>query len=289
MQVDLFGKTRYKINLHTHTKDTDGHVSQAEAIRRYKKAGYDAIAITDHWISKFNGREQGITLLSGGEYNTSYRDCMDGVYHIVGVGFTEAPSGIKVDDPPQKIIDAIHAVGGVAILAHPAWSLNDPAQIMELRDVDATEIYNTVSGVHFSRRPDSSLIIDMVASRGRYYPLIAADDTHFYDNDDCVSFIMVRADSADAEVLIEAIRRGDYYASQGPEVHLYREGDEFVVRCSPCSEIRYYSNSVYTERVYYGDGITEARYKPKPVERYVRAEVVDKDGKLAWSRILPTN
>lgn len=286
MQLDLYGKKRYKVNLHTHTSDTDGHLSQAEAIARYKAAGYDAVAITDHWVSKFTGEQDGMVLLAGGEYNTSYRDSAQGVYHILGIGFDRAPEGVVRDDPPQKIIDAIHKVGGYVVLAHPAWSLNTPEQILALRDVDATEIYNTVSGVHFSRRPDSSLIVDMIGSYGRYYPLIAADDAHFYDNDACVSWIMVEAEAGDAKTLMDAIRRGDYYATQGPEVHLYRDGDDFVVRCSPCSEIRYFSNSVYTKRVFYGDGITEARYQAKPEEHYLRAEVVDKDGKSAWSQII---
>lgn len=286
MQLDLYGKKRYKVNLHMHTSDTDGHLSQAEAIARYKAAGYDAVAITDHWITKFTGEQDGMVLLAGGEYNTSYRDSAQGVYHILGIGFDTAPEGFVRDDPPQKIIDAIHKAGGIAILAHPAWSLNTPEQILALRDVDATEIYNSVSGVHFSRRPDSSLIIDMIGSYGRYYPLIADDDTHFYDNDDCVSWIMVEAEAGDAKTLMDAIRRGNYYATQGPEVHLYRDGDDYVVRCSPCSEIRYFSNSVYTERIFCGDGITEARYQARPEEHYLRAEVVDKDGKSAWSQII---
>lgn len=287
MQIDLFGKKRFKVNLHMHTADTDGRKTEAEALDIYLDHGYDAVAVTDHWITKVGGTHKGMTVLSGGEYNTSYRDCMDGVFHILGIGFEQKPDGIAVNDPPQKIIDEIHRVGGIAVLAHPAWSLNSPEQIMPLRDVDATEIYNSVSGVHFSRRPDSSLIIDMIAARGRYYPLIADDDAHYYDTDHCVSWIMVEAESADKKDLLPAIRAGKYYATQGPEVHLCREGDEFVVRCSPCREIRFLSNSVFSYRIFEGDGITEARYTPQEIERYVRAEVVDEQGRSAWSQIIP--
>lgn len=287
MELDLYGKKRYKVNLHTHTRDTDGRVTQREAIARYRAKGYDAIAITDHWVSKFTCEQDGMVLLAGGEYNTSYRDSADGVYHILGIGFREAPSGIRANDPPQKIIDEIHRVGGIAVFAHPAWSLNTPEQMLALHGVDATEIYNSVSGVHNSSRPDSSLIVDMIATRGMYLPLIADDDTHFYDNDDCVSWIMVEAESGDADSLMAAIRAGKYYATQGPEIHLYRDGDEFVVRCSPCSKIGFLSNSVYNnDRNFYGDGLTEARYKPHLGERYIRAEVVDAEGRHAWSQII---
>ena len=78
MQIDLFGKKRYKVNLHMHTADTDGRKTEAEALDIYLANGYDAVAVTDHWISKFGGTHKGMTVLSGGEYNTSYRDCMDG-------------------------------------------------------------------------------------------------------------------------------------------------------------------------------------------------------------------
>ena len=287
MELDLFGKKRYKINLHMHTTDSDGQLTEAEALDLYLERGYDAVAVTEHWIQKMGGSHRGMTVLSGCEYNTTYRDSMQGVYHILGIGIERNAEGLKPDDPPQKIIDEIHRVGGIAILAHPAWSLNAPDQILPLRDVDATEIYNSVSGVHFSRRADSSYIIDLIASRGRYYPLMGADDTHYYDNDAGVSWIMVEAESNAPEHLLPAIRTGKYYATQGPEVHLTREGDEFVVRCSPCSEIRFFSNSVFSYRIFEGEGITEARYTPQPVETYVRAEVVDADGRSAWSRIIP--
>ena len=50
MYTDIFGNRRYKINLHTHTTVSDGHRTPAEAAKIYKNAGYDAIALTDHWI-----------------------------------------------------------------------------------------------------------------------------------------------------------------------------------------------------------------------------------------------
>lgn len=287
MQLDLFGKKRFKINLHMHTKNSDGRLSYEDALERYRSNGYDAVAVTDHWKTQFGTDYRGMTVLSGGEYNTSTADSVKGVYHIVGIGMTELPKDIVLDDPPQKIIDEIHRAGGIAVWAHPAWSLNTLEQIMPLCDIDAVEIYNTVSGVHYSRRPDSSLIVDLLASRGRHYPLIAADDAHYYDSDACVAWIMAEAESNSQKDLLNAIRAGSYYATQGPEVHLYREGDEYVVRCSPCSEIRYLSNAVFSRRIFTGDGLTEARYIPQEFETYLRAEVVDKEGRSAWSAILP--
>ena len=46
---DLFGVNRLKINLHTHTTRSDGAKTPEEISDLSKKAGYDVIAITDHW------------------------------------------------------------------------------------------------------------------------------------------------------------------------------------------------------------------------------------------------
>lgn len=285
MITDRYGKRRYKVNLHMHTKESDGFVSFDDAIARYAAVGYDAVAVTDHWkISKTEERS-GLLVLSGVEFDTRTFDCRAGVYHILGIAMQRTPA-IEKYDSAQKILDEIHAAGGFAILAHPAWSLNTPEDIMKLNGVDATEIYNTVSGVHESRRPDSSLIVDMLATKGHVLPLTAADDAHYYDNDDCRSFIMVEADACTEEALMEAIRAGRYYATEGPEIHIRREGDEIVVETSSVCEIIFHSNIAWAERVHSGGGLTEARHPIGQKECFVRAEAVDADGRRAWSQII---
>ena len=43
MYLDMFGHTRYKVGLHTHTTLSDGRVAPEAAAALYKAAGYDAI------------------------------------------------------------------------------------------------------------------------------------------------------------------------------------------------------------------------------------------------------
>lgn len=288
MITDIFGKKRYKVNLHMHTSVSDGRLSPSEALERYREEGYDAVALTDHWKFGKAYVENGITVLSGAEYNVG-SDSRDGIYHIVGVGMTTQPEwDEQTCRDPQVIIDTIHANGGLAILAHPAWSLNTPKQIRALKNIDATEIYNTVSGVHMSRRADSSQIVDVLACEGILFPLLADDDTHYYDgSDDCRSWIMVEAEDASQEKILDAVREKHFYATQGPELHVWREGDEIVARCSPCKEIVFLSNLAWTPRAFEKDGITEARYPLQPQECFVRVEVTDANGKRAWSNIIP--
>ena len=286
MQIDLFGKKRYKVNLHMHTTLSDGRKSPAEAVQIYRQNGYDAVAMTDHWFWGDGEGSEDFTVLAGAEYNIGGNDTLSGVYHILCIGSKRAPSVTK-QMGPQELIDAIHRAGGMAVLAHPAWSLNTPEQILALRDVDATEIYNSVSGVHMSRRADSSLIVDMLAARGRCLPLIGDDDVHYYDGtDDCKTWIMVESEGNTAEHLMPAIRAGKYYATQGPEVHLWREGDEMVVKCSPCREVVFHTARAWAKRVVEGESVTEARFTPNEEDRFVRVEVVDANGKRGWTNII---
>ena len=288
MQIDLFGKKRFKVNLHMHTSLSDGNLSAVEAARYYRERGYDAVALTDHWFFGNGGELDGMTVLSGGEYNIGGNDAAgSGVFHIVGIGMSRAPSVTK-SMGVQQIINRIREAGGFVILAHPAWSLNSPESILALRNVNATEIYNSVSGVHHSRRADSSLIVDMLGSHGVLYPLIAADDAHYYEEGEaCFSYIMVEAEDNSPRALLSAIRNGAFYASQGPEVHLLREGDGFTVKCSPVNEIVFFSNFTWTPRVFTGEGLETAHYVPVAGERFLRVQVKDAEGRLAWTSCIP--
>ncbi|MBQ9773386.1 MAG: hypothetical protein IJW30_01845 [Clostridia bacterium] len=289
MYTDLFGKPRYKVNLHMHTTLSDGHLSPVEAVQRYRAEGYDAVALTDHWFFGSGSDVEGMTILPGGEYNVRQSDASVGVYHIVGIGMTRQPSVTK-QMSVQELIDSIRAAHGWVILGHPAWSLNTPEQISALRGIDAVEIYNTVSGVHNSRRPDSSLIVDMLACQGRVYPLVADDDAHYYDGtDDCVSWIMVEAEDNSREALMRGLRRGSFYATQGPEVHLLRDGDGYTVKSSPVREIVFLSNLAASKRAFEGTDLTEAHYVPRENEHFLRAQVKDAQGRMAWTNIVLLN
>ena len=286
MHKDIFGKSRQKVGLHIHTNLSDGRLTPEEVVKVYRAEGYDAIAMTDHWRYHSGGEIDGVSIISGIEYDVGGRHTERGVYHILGLFAGREPS-VTREDTPQQIIDKIHNAGGMAVLAHPAWSLNTPEMIMALRDIDATEVYNAVSAVGQSFRADSSLIVDMIAARGRDYPLLAADDAHYYDGvDNCLAYIMAEAETNDPAEIRRAIIEKRFYATQGPEIHLEREGDKFVVRCSPVSHVYFASNTAWCVRTSHGEGITYADYTPVPSDLYVRAFVVDEKGKSAWTNVI---
>ena len=327
MFTDITGKKRLKVGLHTHTTLSDGRKTPEEVLELYRAACYDVIALTDHWQYGEAYQTEGLSVISGCEYDVTGsgkacfhdRNAVKETFHIVGLGMTrepEIPRELMADDSVdihyrvRRIVDEIRRVGGIAVLAHPAWSLNTPEQILAVGandtgacdarahdtgvfDVgifDAVEIYNSVSECGMSDRPYSGLFVDMLATRGAVWPLLATDDTHYYDGDECRGMVMVEADAAEESGLTDAIRRGKFYATQGPEVHLERIApDQVRLRCSPAEKIVFFSNLVSTPgRVVRGRQVTEAVYTLKPGQResFVRAEVTDEKGLMGWSNII---
>lgn len=48
--------------------------------------------------------------------------------------------------------------------------------------------------------------------------------------------LMVEADDNSEKAILDSVKNENFYATQGPEVHMWIEGDEAVVRCSPVFE-----------------------------------------------------
>lgn len=275
-----------KGNLHIHTQRSDGRKAFDEAVALYEAAGYDFIAVTDHWVvSEQAETTGGMLLLSGCEYHVG-ANVREGIYHIVGVGM-QSPPELDRTQPglnAQMLIDGIRAKNGLAILAHPAWSLNSADCAAKLRGLSGTEIFNATSDFPFNARPYSGLFVDQLAAQGVLLPCMAADDVHEYGNDLCKGYLMVHAKEKTHEAVMEALRNGDFYATQGPRVRLTVEAGLAVVECSEAAHVVFYSDGVFNpHRVTQGNGVTQAVYPLMKHETYVRAEVTDGEGRTAYT------
>lgn len=109
-----------KIDMHLHTRGSDGLGSPKQIAKAAKAAGLDAICITDHHrtytlegLAVANEcRAHGIRVFHGCEYSTD-----DGHLLIYGVDVEELELGRY--PPMQRVIDAVNAAGGVAVPSHP--------------------------------------------------------------------------------------------------------------------------------------------------------------------------
>ena len=305
----------YKGNMHMHTTVSDGVLDPVEAIGIYREAGYDFIAITDHRKVGHLWQVDEFLILPGVEWDTG--DAVSApVYHILGIGMTRetadfyrrapyegAPlgntrSGIWADSRrgsrryhphPQAVIDAIRAAGGIAILAHPAWSVMSPEEIYDLHGLAGAEIFNSVSGYPFNPgRDEASYYWDIWAKNGKLVNVVASDDAHYYKGEQTKAFTMVNAPSLSPEAIMEALKRGDFYASTGPRFHsidLVPETGEVTIECSRDVEaVVFNSNTPWPDGGYQEiSGKGYASYRLMYEDQYVRIELIDRNGRKAWS------
>jgi hypothetical protein len=276
----------YKGNLHTHTTRSDGELAPQAVISLYRKAGYDFLALTDHWRPSENEEKDGMLLLAGCEWDTGDMEAYP-IYHIIGAGMDD-PVALEHDlsMPPQQIVDAVLAAGGVAVLAHPKWSVMDPAGIAQLQGICGAEVYNSVSGLPWNgARADSSFYFDLWATAGRLVPCMGADDSHHYTGEQTMTYTMVNAAELTRASLLDAIRKGRFYASQGPrfEQITITDSGTVEVHCSGAKTAVFYSNCVWAEDRVQDAAAGCVSYRINPVDRYIRVELIDENGRRAWS------
>jgi hypothetical protein len=292
MYTDPFGRRWYKGNLHCHTTRSDGKVSPAECMARYRHAGYDFLAISDHWAPCIPEEEfyQDMLLLSGCEYDVSRRRQYYGrehtaIFHINGIGFSSPPKLERTPSPePQEIIDGIRNAGGLAIFNHPAWSHNTLDDIRGLQNLAGIEIYNTICGAGSWHFGDSAWYVDQLAMSGMLVPVVASDDAHRYTGEECRSFIMVQAEDLTRKSILEGILSGRFYASQGPWVYVEQREGIVKITCSPASEITVFAG-VCVDGRFRGGGepISGAEYKLNPEASWYRVEITGAKGDKAWT------
>ncbi|MBQ9920760.1 MAG: hypothetical protein IJO52_01120 [Clostridia bacterium] len=282
---------RFKGQLHFHTKNSDGAYTPDEALRAYKEKGYDFVAFTEHNRPTCGGMRDGVLVLSGIELNQNIiEDGYRAAHHIIGIDFdTEKfilpPAGSQT----QALIDAIKKAGGIAIYAHPAWSMVTAEEIKPFKGIDIIEVMNGVSEI-FHDRGDSSQQIDKLMSEGYVYGLAASDDTHYYKGEFASTATIALCGSL--EKVPEALRSGDTYCTtMGPAIKsLYAEDGKLFAECEKAERILFMSDIFYStpERFHVSEGtpLTSASYTPCQNDSYVRVVAIDKNGKKSWSNYI---
>ena len=115
--------------------------------------------------------------------------------------------------------------------------------------------------------------------------MIATDDAHFSEPDHFGGWVMVKAEENAPEALLAALKRGDFYSSQGPELRDVRiEGDVVVVESSAVASVIVQGWGTGAKGVH-GASMTRtevplARLLNSP---WLRVTVIDAAGKRAWS------
>ena len=280
----------YKGNLHTHCTESDGDYPAGEVIRRYQEKGYDFLALSNHFLECYGFpvtdtrglRSEDFTTLISAELHTGNLHNGE-TWHVLAVGlpldFAPPREHEGIESLSRRAFDAGAYIG----LVHPAWYGLAPEDARVLPFAHAVEGYNHGSQME-NDRGDGWALCDMLLNEGVRLQGFATDDAHHLTHDAFGGWIHVKADRLDADLLLESLKAGRYYSSQGPILeNIERVEDEILVECSAVDAIMVTGRGSRAEKVL-GTGLTSARL---PLERFAdaffRVTVVDGDGRKAWS------
>ena len=289
-----------RCQLHAHTTNSDGEPTPEGLVEHYARAGYDVLAITDHWhITPYD--HDGILVLPSAELSAAVEGELEEA-DVLAYGIDELPEARERFPSIADAASWIVAHGGVAYLAHPYWSGLSAQHFLAAGDLSGMEILN--GGAEQQQGNGLSLVHwDEVLHSGRRCHGIATDDSHYAGQDSRLAWTMLRARERSRAAVLDALRSGAFYATSGPEIHDVRvTADGVEVRCSPAQSVTLRSGfwdgckanagahemswrARVTERSEDG-AITAARLDFPEFHRWSRVEVAGRDGTRAWSNLV---
>ena len=280
----------FKGNLHTHSTRSDGARDPESVCAFYRDAGYDFLALTDHFLAKYafpivdtrGFRTNSFTTILGAEVHAP-QTSLGELWHILSVGlpldFAPTAEGESAAELAQRCADA----GAFVAIAHPAWYALTADDAETIPCAHAVEIYNHTSAVR-TDRGDGTYLLDQLLARGRRLTGCANDDAHFHCDDALGGWVMVKAEHNEPDLLLAALKAGNYYASQGPLIHDLRvERDEIEICCSKAAAVMLLGRGSRAEQVLAPSGERVRLPAGKFKGDYARAVVVDAKGRRAWS------
>lgn len=307
----------YKGNLHSHTTNSDGHLSPAEAVALFKSQGYSFLCLSEHdrytdYRAEFDS--DAFIILPGLEASANLVDPASGqrlkTHHMHGILGTTAMqekasehfshkeylpvpvsegqwNGLAV---AEQVRDTLTARGCLVTYNHPIWSRVDAEDFCDLDSIWALEIYN-YGTVNESNTGYDTTYWDKILRSGRQLFAFASDDNHnegLFD-DACGGWISVKAERLDHDTIIEAMLLGNYYSSSGPAIYNWgiKENNTVWIDCSACERVNFicggYINAGGTVIAPTRDGLWHVEFSLRGTETYVRIECVDHAGKIAWT------
>jgi hypothetical protein len=292
----------YKGNTHTHTLNSDGDSTPDDVVRWYREHGYQFLVLTDHnfvtsvdGLNALHGADERFLVIRGEEVSSNVNSKPVHVNSLDGKQRVGAQTGSNILDVLQRSVDAIRGVSGVPHINHPnfQWALSVD-DLKQTRNYRLFEIYNghpTVNNVGGGGVPGLDEIWDRLLASGSLVYGIAVDDAHTFKdaaNPKVAApgrgWVAVRAPRLETRALLESMERGDFYASTGVVL------DDVRATASSLSvQVRVDGSSRYRIQ-FIGRGgqvladVAEpsATYSFKGDEGYVRAKVIESNGRLAW-------
>lgn len=296
----------YKGNTHAHTLESDGDSTPEVVTRWYRDHGYQFLVLSDHNVltpidilnTKYAVPEQ-FTLIRGEEVTNNVGGKSVHVNGLDTRARVGAQTGASILELIQRSVDAIRREGGVPHINHPNfnWSIT-AEEIRQVKNNKLFEIYNghpMVNNIGGGGVPGTEAAWDAILTSGTLLYGIAVDDAHIFTDPGNPNvagpgrgWIVVRAAALEPRAILDAMERGDFYASTGVELL-----DVQTTRSAMTIEVKKDRWSKYRIQFIGRGGAvlhealdSPATYEFKGGEGYVRGRVLESNGRVAW--IQPT-
>lgn len=270
----------FKANLHTHSTISDGKLTPEQVKELYRSKGYQILAITDHNIIADHSAmtEPDFLMLTGVEINhnhQNYRPRFDGqVYHLNliakrpdnlwipskaphkypgGLAYEEKMRCEEMDvrydpDAVNAMIAKANEMGFLVMYNHPTWSCQSYPDYAPLKGLWAMELCNGECCREGINENNARVFKDLLSLGNRLFP-VGADDMH--DSVAAgIAWIMVGARELRYDSVIDALERGDFYMSRGPEIFSLTVQDaRLKLTCSDARRISLESHGRFARSV----------------------------------------
>ncbi len=294
----------YKGNTHTHTLNSDGDSTPDEVVRWYREHQYQILVLTDHnyltsvdGLNALHGADEKFLVIKGEEVTDEFQQKPIHINSLNPESLVKPQGGTSVLDTMQRNVDAIRAARGVPQIDHPnfRWAITAD-ELRQLQNNKLFEIYNghpQVNNLGGGGVPGLEEMWDIILQSGKLMYGLAVDDAHVFKRpwDATVAspghgWVYVRAESLSAAAIVAALERGDFYSSTGVELAEYEAASKqlkLTIKETKYSKYR-------TQFIGQGGKVLKevttspAVYDVQGNEGYVRAKVIESNGKCAWTQ-----
>jgi hypothetical protein len=263
-------------------------MSPRDTVERYRTKGFQCLGITDH------RQVTPIVDLATPDLLAIPATENGGDPDIVAVGVSAC---VPKDLPLSERASRPANQGGFTIAAHPSYCGVLPDVCAGCADLMAMEIYNAYCDAAYANGYALELW-DMVLGLGKRIWGVAGDDAHLnprkrHYSDAGLGWVEVWADALAQEPVLRALKQGRFFSTQGPGFDRIEVEDGTIrIRCSPVRQVRWrtWGSVGHVEYAAAGSYLETAAlpngFRPN---RYVRIELVDHEGKRAWSNPIFTS
>ena len=215
---------------------------------------------------------------------------------------------VSIAETYTRNLGLIRAAGGVGQVNHPhvRWSVRTD-DMLDLPDNTLFELWNGQLEINNLGGTDDSgqkalsteALWDTLLSRGKRLWGVAVDDSHGFTHLDepngappGQAWVMVRADRLAPETIAASLAKGDFYASTGVALDDVTASEkEISIKIKTEIRPRVFSITRFVTRFIGRDGKvlaevpgSQPKYTIRGDEGYVRAAIMDSNGRRAWTQ-----